>query len=128
MPTIERFIDAPPDAVWSVLVDLDAWPQWGPSVQGAELAEAGPLGLGSRGKVWAPFGVALPFTITEFEENRRWTWEVAGISATSHGVDPDGDGCRAWMSVPLWAPAYLGVCAVALQRIARLAADGSAGG
>ena len=108
MPTIERFTEASPEAVWSVLVDLDAWPKWGPTVQRAELTESGPLMLRSHGKVWTPLGVALPFTITEFEENRRWAWEVAGIGATSHGVEPDGDGCRAWMSVPWWATAQTG--------------------
>jgi hypothetical protein len=128
MPTVEQSIAARPDAVWSVLIDLDAWPQWGPSVQRAELADSGPMKLHSHGKVWTPFGIALPFTITEFDDGHSWAWEVAGIGATRHGVDSDGDGSRAWMSVPLWAPAYLGVCAIALQRIARLAADGAAGG
>ena len=128
MPAVERFIPARPEAVWNVLVDLDAWPQWGPSVQRAELADSGPLTLHSHGKVWTPFGVALPFTITEFDDGRSWAWEVGGIGATRHGVDSDGNGCRAWMSVPLWAPAYLPVCAIALRRIASLAADGTAGG
>jgi uncharacterized protein YndB with AHSA1/START domain len=120
MPTIEQHIEAPPEAVWNLLVDLDAWPQWGPSVQRAELAEPGPLRLGARGKVWTPFGVALPFTITEFEENRRWAWEVAGIGATSHEVRPSEGGSRVSFSVPWWAPAYLPVCAIALQRIAAM--------
>jgi uncharacterized protein YndB with AHSA1/START domain len=128
MPTIERFVDAAPEVVWSVLVDLEAWPQWGPSVQRAELAESGPLRLHSHGKVWTPLGVALPFTITEFEENKRWAWEVAGIGATSHEVRPSDGGSRVSFSVPWWAPAYLPVCAVALQRIAALAADRAAGG
>jgi hypothetical protein len=121
MPTVEHRVAAPPDAVWNVLVDLDAWPQWGPTVQRAELVESGPLTLHSRGRVWTPFGVALPFTITEFEAGRSWAWEVAGVGATRHGVDADGDGCRAWMSAPVWATAYLPVCAIALARIARMA-------
>jgi hypothetical protein len=36
-------------------------------------------------------------------------------------VDPDGDGCRAWMSAPVWAPAYLPVLGIALRRIDRMA-------
>jgi len=121
MPTIERHIAAPSEVVWGLFVDLDAWPQWGPSLQRAELAQAGPLQLGSRGKVWTPFGLALPFEITEFDEGRSWAWRVAGTGATRHGVDPDGDGSRAWMSAPVWATAYLPVCAIALQRIGRMA-------
>ena len=120
MPAITRHVAAPPEAVWRVLVDLDAWPQWGPSVQRAELTEPGALKLGSRGRVWTPFGVALPFTITEFGENRCWAWQVAGVPATKHGVEPADGGCLAWMSAPLWAPAYLPVLAIALQRINRM--------
>ena len=127
MPTIERHIAAPPEAVWNLLVDLDAWPQWGPSIQRAELAQAGPLQLGSRGKVWTPFGLALPFEITEFEDHRRWAWDVAGIGATRHEVLPTDGGTRVAFGVPWWAPAYLSVCAVALHRIDRLATDRAAG-
>ena len=120
MPTVERHIPAPPEAVWNVLVDLDLWPQWGPSIQRAELAEAGPMTLGSRGKVWTPFGIALPFTITEFEQGHHWAWEVAGVRATRHEVRPADGGTRLAFAVPWWAPVYLSVCAVALQRIDRM--------
>jgi uncharacterized protein YndB with AHSA1/START domain len=29
-PAVELHVAAPPASVWNVLVDLDAWPQWGP--------------------------------------------------------------------------------------------------
>ena len=111
----------PVDSVWRVLTDLDAWPQWGPTVQRAELDDAGPLRLGSRGKVWTPVGVALPFEITEFDEGRVWAWKIAGVPATRHVVTPHSQGCRTSFGVPLWAPAYLPVCALALKRIEALA-------
>lgn len=120
MPTVEHAISAPAPSVWKVLIDLDAWPQWGPTVLGAELTGPGPLRLGARGKVWTPIGVPLPFEITEFDDGRRWAWKVGGVQATRHGVDPTPDGCRAWMSAPLWAPAYLPVLAIGLQRIAQM--------
>jgi hypothetical protein len=121
MPAVEREIAATPDAVWRVLIDLDAWPVWGPSVQGAELDEPGSLRLNARGHVRTPVGVSLPFTITEYEDRRYWAWRVAGIPATKHGVEPAPDGCVAWMSAPVWAPAYLPVLAIALERIANMA-------
>jgi hypothetical protein len=113
-------VDAP--AAWRVLTDLAVWPQWGPTVSGAELADPGPLRLGSRGKVWTPVGVALPFEITEFDDGRSWAWKVAGVPATRHSVTPLPGGCRVSFGVPIWAPVYLTVCAVALKRIERLAA------
>jgi uncharacterized protein YndB with AHSA1/START domain len=121
MLSTARTMSVPADSVWRVLTDLDAWPQWGPTVQRAELDDPGPLRLGSRGKVWTPIGVALPFEITEFDDGRVWAWKVAGVPATRHVVTPHSRGCRASFGVPLWAPAYLPVCALALKRIENLA-------
>lgn len=87
----------------------------------AELDHGELLTLGVTGRVWTPVGIPLPFEITEFVPGRSWAWTVAGIPATRHGVDPDGDGCRVWMSAPLWAPGYLPVLALALGRIERMA-------
>ncbi|MCV7281659.1 SRPBCC family protein [Mycolicibacterium flavescens] len=123
MPTVELHCAAPREAVWDVITDLDTWPQWGPTVSGAELKEPGPLRLGSEGNVVTPVGLKLPFTITEFRPRRCWAWQVAGVGATRHEVFSEGDGSRIVFAVPLWATAYLPVCALALPRIARLAID-----
>jgi uncharacterized protein YndB with AHSA1/START domain len=125
MWTVSRRIQTPADAVWQLLVDLDDWPRWGPTVQRAEL-DGGVLTLGTKGRVWTPVGLPLPFEITEFVPGRCWAWQVAGVPATRHGVDPEDDGCRAWMSAPLWAPAYLPVLAIALQRIEAMAGSSAA--
>lgn len=121
MPTVERAIAAPRWAAWDVITDLDAWPRWGPTVRGAELSETGPLRLGSRGKVWTPVGVPLPFEITEFDDGHAWAWKVAGVAATRHSVEEFDGGCRVSFGVPPWAPVYLTVCAIALRRIDELA-------
>jgi uncharacterized protein YndB with AHSA1/START domain len=122
MLTTARTIAAAPEAAWHVLTDLDAWPRWGPTVQRAELTDPGALRLGSRGKVWTPLGVALPFEVTEFDDGHAWAWKVAGVPATRHAVTPaPGGGCRVSFGVPIWAPVYLTVCAVALKRIEDLA-------
>jgi uncharacterized protein YndB with AHSA1/START domain len=120
MLTVSRRIEAPAESVWNALTALADWPRWGPTVARAELTDDGPLRLGSRGTVWTPVGVPLPFEITEFQPGRSWAWRVAGVPATKHGVEPDGEGCRAWMSAPLWAPAYLPVLGIGLRRIERM--------
>ncbi|MCW2520506.1 MAG: Polyketide cyclase / dehydrase and lipid transport [Mycobacterium sp.] len=121
MLTTARTIAAAPEAAWHVLTDLDAWPRWGPTVQRAELSDPGALRLGSRGKVWTPVGVALPFEVTEFDDGHAWAWKVAGVPATRHAVTPAPGGCRVSFGVPIWAPVYLTVCAIALKRIEDLA-------
>ena len=123
MPSVELAIAAPPRAVWEVLVDLDVWPVWGPSVAGATLDTPGPFRSGSRGTVITAVGVPLPFEITEFEDGRVWAWRVLGVPATRHEVVPTRDGCVLSFGVPIWAPAYLSVMALALPRIRRLALD-----
>lgn len=123
MLTVERTMAAPPEAAWNVLTDLGAWPQWGPTVQRAELFDPGPLRLGSRGRVWTPVGIPLPFEITEFDAGHVWAWKVAGVSATRHTVTAWDGGCRVTFSVPIWAAVYLSVCALGLKRIEDLAAD-----
>ncbi|WP_454699347.1 SRPBCC family protein [Arthrobacter humicola] len=116
-----RHIAAPAAEVWELLTDVGRWPEWGPSVTGAELDSPG-FTAGSTGRVKTVAGVSLPFTVTEFRADRFWSWSVAGIRATGHLVVPEGDGCRVTFTVPWWAPAYLPVCSAALRRIARITA------
>ncbi len=118
MLTVDRLIAAPPSAVWKLLVDLDAWPKWGPTILGARLDEPyTELALHATGTVQTALGVSVPFVITEFEPGRRWGWKVAGVPATRHWVDPSDDGARVGMAVPWWAAPYATMCALALRRI-----------
>ncbi|AYE95036.1 polyketide cyclase [Mycobacterium paragordonae] len=119
--SVNRFVAAPPQAAWDLLVDLDAWPQWGPSINGAQLDQPGRrLTAGATGTVRTALLVRVPFAVTEFEQGRCWAWKVAGIPATWHRVDPEGDGARITLGVPRWAPAYLAVCELALRRMEKL--------
>jgi uncharacterized protein YndB with AHSA1/START domain len=123
--SVSRTMAAPPDAVWHLLVDLDSWPRWGPSIGLAWLDDRAPqIHEGSTGKVQPLLGPALPFTVTDFVPGRRWSWRVAGIPATRHEVEAVGAASRVTFSVPVWAPAYLAVCRIALSRLERLAVAG----
>ena len=118
MLSVDKLIAAPPSAVWGVLVDLKAWPKWGPTVRAARLDPPHTeLDLHATGTVQTSLGFAVPFVVTEFEPGRHWAWKVAGVPATHHRVEPVGDQTRAAIAVPLWAIAYLTVCAVGLRRI-----------
>jgi uncharacterized protein YndB with AHSA1/START domain len=116
--TADKLIAAPPSAVWDLLVDLDAWPKWGPSIRRAELDEPHTeLGLHATGTVHTSLGVTVPFVVTEFEAGRHWAWRVAGVPATRHAVEAVNDVARVSISVPWWATPYLAVCSVAVRRI-----------
>lgn len=120
MLSTSRRIAAPADRVWRLLVEVEHWPRWGPTVAGAELGTAA-IADGSRGRVRTAAGFSLPFEVTTFVPGRRWAWTVAGVPATAHEVRPVDGGCEVTFSVPVWAPAYLVVCALALRRIEALA-------
>jgi hypothetical protein len=125
---VDRFVPAAPEVVWDLLVDTSRWPEWGPSVTAVELdyahathATTARITAGSTGRVRTAVGVWVPFRITGFNDGRRWSWNVAGIPATSHTVEPAPGGCRVGFGVPLLAAPYALVCRVALERIDRLA-------
>ena len=118
MPSVTRVIAAPAATVWDFLVNVDTWPRWGLVVTDARLdaPETG-LRLGSTGQVTLPFGVQLPFVITEFSAGQHWAWAVAGVSATGHRVTEVSGGSQVSFTVPLWAAPYSTVCAIALCKI-----------
>ena len=119
---VDRLIAAPAEQVWQLLTDVLQWPLWGPSVRKAVLDNGETvLSEGARGTVWTAAGVRMPFHITEFTPQRRWRWTVAGVTATGHDVTPVDGGCRVRFDMPWWAAAYLPVCAVGLDRLAKLA-------
>ncbi len=116
-----RDVDAPAEAVWTLLADTTWWPRWGPSVRAVEPADAR-VTSGLRGRVQTAIGVWVPFVVDDVTEGRSWRWTVAGISATDHAVEEAGpSSCRVGIGVPRLARPYLLVCRVALGRIARLA-------
>jgi hypothetical protein len=117
---VRRDIAAPPEVVWDLLVSVDQWPLWGPSVRAVDL-DAARISLGSRGVVDTVAGVRLPFEVTGFEATRTWSWRVGGVDATDHTVDAFAGGTRVTFGAPWLAAPYLGVCAVALRRLERLA-------
>ncbi|GAA2161477.1 SRPBCC family protein [Pedococcus bigeumensis] len=127
-----RPVGAPAESVWGLLVDLDAWPRWGPTVTAARLDDGGRvLTRGARGAVRTPAGLWVPFEVTELVETpelRQWSWSVAGVPATTHRVGAtarvEGRGCVVELGAPWWAPAYLPVLELGTRRLAALAEGG----
>ncbi|MGD8978052.1 MAG: SRPBCC family protein [Gammaproteobacteria bacterium] len=114
-------IAAPAARVWSILIDTEAWPIWGPSLNRVE-SSGRFIAVGSRGRVRTALGIWLPFEVLQFADGRYWSWKVAGIPATGHRVEPLGvDGCRLSFDVPVLAAPYLVVCTAACRRIRTMA-------
>lgn len=125
-PSLGIDVSAPSEYAWHELVELSCWPYWGPTVRCARLDDgAGRLSGEATGSVQTSAGVWLRFRVEDWFDDgstRSWSWRVAGVPATGHSVIATGPSrCRVEMSVPRWAPAYLGVVALALPRIRRRA-------
>ena len=117
-------IAAPAELAWQELIQLRNWPEWGPTVSGARLDNGGDrVFAGATGSVQTPVGLWVPFRVSDWQDTgsrRTWSWRVGGVPATTHTViDRGAARCRVEMSVPLFAPLYLGVVAPALRRIKR---------
>ena len=65
-------IDAPPDRVWSVLVDTKVWPEWDPSCDRIE----GDVALGATIKAFSKLspGRAFPVKVAELVPHQRMIW------------------------------------------------------
>jgi hypothetical protein len=88
--TVEVF--APREKVWDVLVDVERWPEWTPTVTRAQRLDPGPLGLGSRTRIWQPRLMTTSWRVTALDPNAGvLVWETGrpGIKIiATHRVEP----------------------------------------
>ncbi|MFF4775778.1 SRPBCC family protein [Microtetraspora fusca] len=92
-------IAASPQRVWEVFSDVERWPEWAESVTSVELAEPGPLKVGSRAKVKQPKLLTAVWEVTELVEGEYFAWvsRSPGVRVIGgHWVEaaPDGTVCR----------------------------------
>ncbi len=95
------------DAVWSLLVDVERWPQtFTPHLTAARLE--GPLETGTTG--WVKTKLPLPrspFTVTSVDDGRSWGWQGQLLWLTmtfDHRCESTRDGCRVVFDVDLEGP------------------------
>lgn len=110
-------IAADPALVWAVTSDVERWPDWTPTVNGARFVGGDRLAPGSVVMLRQPMQPESEWTVTEFEEGRRFAWQSQrrGIRFSAvHQVDPaaggassllraEASGGLAWLLWPLLA-------------------------
>jgi len=90
-------VDADPQRVWEVLVDVESWPEWTPSMTTVKAVSPPPLCLGSRVAIKQPRLAPAEMKVDEYVEGRSFAWssEVRGLrTAADHRVDPTPTGSR----------------------------------
>ena len=120
---VGKFYHIAPGIIWDLITDTLKWPLWGPTVKSARCSERY-IRRGSKGHVLTPFGIRLPFTVTDFVNASFWSWRVGSIKATGHRIESlDTGGCNLWFEVPIIAAPYVLICRKALENINKLVSD-----
>ena len=110
-------VPAPPDRVWTVMRDVERWPEWTRTVTRVRLLDPGPLRVGSRARIHQPRLLPATWVVTELEEGRGFTWitRSPGVRVTArHGVVPHAGGSRVTLAL-----AFAGALGPLIARLTR---------
>jgi uncharacterized membrane protein len=86
-------IDATADTVWSIMADVERWPEWTASIKDVQRLDSSPFGLGSRVKIQQPRLPTAEWTVTQLEPQRFFAWTNVSTGLKSvggHGVERTG--------------------------------------
>jgi len=104
-------IVATPARVWDVLVNVQQWPDWLPTVTSIERLDSGPLATGSRTRIVQPRLRPAVWRVTELDASKGnfvWIARSPGVTITGgHYITPTPLGCHALLTIAfsgLFAP------------------------
>ena len=101
-------ITVSPARVWSVLLDVERWPEWTTSVTRVQRMDVGPLTLGSRTRIWQPKLMPAVWQVTSLDEKRRifaWTAHSFGMKIVArHQVEAVDAHSRVTLSLDYAGP------------------------
>lgn len=97
-----KHIDSPAQRVWDVLIDVDRWPEWTPTIDRVERIDKGPFQVGSRTTIRQPKLPRATWKVTELQNGHSFTWVASGPgrkTIAQHSVVPDASGCTVTLSL-----------------------------
>lgn len=96
-------IDAAAPKVWSVLADVQRWPEWTPTMNQVRLRETDRFGVGATADIRQPKLPPAAWKVTAFEDGHRFAWAAGGpgvLTVGDHVVEPLGaDRCRVTLGI-----------------------------
>lgn len=95
-------INAPPEIVWAVTIDVERWPEWTPTVTAATRLDTGPLGVGSATRLRQPMQPEAEWVVEVFEPGQRFAWGTRrpGLHMVGvHELRAAGDGTECTLAV-----------------------------
>jgi uncharacterized protein YndB with AHSA1/START domain len=78
-------IDAPLERVWDVLMDVERWPDWSPTVTAVERLESGMFRPGSSARVKQPRLPEAIWRVTAMVPQKSFTWSTRSRGVTTVG-------------------------------------------
>lgn len=100
--SITTDISAPQSLVWSVMVNVERWPEWTASISHVKMLSPGPLQVGSRVRIHQPKLPPAWWRVTEFDPGAGFTWlsRAPGVRVTArHMAATSAIGTRVSLSV-----------------------------
>ncbi len=76
-------IDAPVERVWNVLVDVERWPDWSPTMTSVERLEPGMFRPGSSARIKQPRLPEAIWRVTVLVPQRSFTWSAHARGVTT---------------------------------------------
>jgi hypothetical protein len=99
MPRLTHSIEikASVEKVWELIVDVERWPGFLPTMSRIEMMDEPPLGLGSRALIKQPLLPSNVWTVISLEPPHLFRWRTGrgwiALIAT-HLIEPSGEGSR----------------------------------
>ncbi len=80
----EFVVEAPLEAAWRHLAQVEKWPSWAKHIRRVELSPQGELTPNSRGRFRLTNGIKSEFRMTEWDPPRKWKWVGPFLWLTVH--------------------------------------------
>jgi uncharacterized membrane protein len=100
-------VQASAERVFSVLQDVERWPEWTSTMTAVKKMDDGPLVVGSKVRVRQPQLLPAVWLVTGLEKNRVFTWGTRspGIQITGdHRIESVGSSSRVTLSLEICGP------------------------
>jgi hypothetical protein len=100
--TISIDINAPAARVYDVMIDIDRWHEWTPSITSIRRLDGTAFEVDKRALIKQPKFPPAMWTLSRIEPGRRFEWvnKAPGLKVTGHhSVEPTAMGSRATLAL-----------------------------